>query len=55
MDTMRPAALLSWKRTWADSPVVRGKARQLACCWRWQTTPVRSRLVLVLVGVWAMR
>jgi len=30
MDTIRPAALLSWERTWADSPVVRGKARRLA-------------------------
>ena len=39
MDTTMQAALLSWERTWADSSVVRGKARQLACCWRWQTTP----------------
>jgi len=30
MDTMMQAALLSWKRAWADSPVVRGKARRLA-------------------------
>ena len=36
MDTMRPAALLSWKRTWADGPVVRGKARQLARMRQWQ-------------------
>jgi len=35
MDTMRPAALLSWKRTWADGPVVRGKARQLARVRQW--------------------
>ena len=35
MDTIRPAALLSWKRTWADGAVVRGKARQLARVRQW--------------------
>ncbi len=35
MDPMRPAALLSWERTWADGPVVRGKARQLARVRQW--------------------
>ena len=25
MDTMRPAALLSWERTWADGAVLRGR------------------------------
>ncbi len=36
MDTMRPAALLSGERTWADTAVVRGKARQLARVRQWQ-------------------
>ncbi len=36
MDPMRPAALLSGERTWADGPVVRGKARQLARVRQWQ-------------------
>ncbi len=36
MDTMRPAALLSWERAWADGAVVRGKARQLARVRQWQ-------------------
>ncbi len=35
MDTIRPAALLSWKRTWADGAVVRGKARQPARMRQW--------------------
>jgi len=36
MDTMMQAALLSGERTWADSPVVRRKARQLARVRQWQ-------------------
>ncbi len=36
MDTMMPAALLSGERTWADTAVVRGKARQLARVRQWQ-------------------
>lgn len=36
MDTMMAAALLSWGRAWADSAVVRGKARQLARVRQWQ-------------------
>ena len=35
MATMRPAALLSGERTWADGAVVRGKARQLARVRQW--------------------
>jgi hypothetical protein len=35
MDPMMQAALLSWERTWADGPVVRGKARQLARVRQW--------------------
>jgi len=34
-DTMMQAALLSGERTWADSVVVRGKARQLARVRQW--------------------
>ncbi len=32
---MRPAALVSGERTWADGAVVRGKARQLARVRQW--------------------
>jgi len=35
MDPMMQAALLRWERTWADGPVVRGKARQLARVRQW--------------------
>jgi len=35
MDPVMQVALLSWERTWADGPVVRGKARQLARVRQW--------------------
>lgn len=44
MDTMRQAALLSGERTWADGPVVRGKARQLARVRQWLAAGVEEPL-----------
>ncbi len=55
MDTMRPAALLSWERTWRTAPWCVGRRGSWRAAGDGRQPLVRSRLALVLVGVWAMR